>query len=130
MTVWAQATGQQVENLQDLQGVLAQTEPLMKLSALSQSNLAANTDGTAAAIRQYKLELADTSRVVAVFNMVADDTVAEVSDITEAFKHVGPQAHAMGISLEQSAALLGQWADQGIKGGMAGRAAENLSARV
>lgn len=122
VTVWAQATGQQVENLQDLQGVLAQTEPLMKLSALSQSNLAANTDGTAAAIRQYKLELADTSRVVAVFNMVADDTVAEVSDITEAFKHVGPQAHAMGISLEQSAALLGQWADQGIKGGMAGRA--------
>lgn len=122
VTVWAQATGQQVENLEDLQGVLAQTEPLMKLSALSQSNLAANTDGTAAAIRQYKLELADTSRVVAVFNMVADDTVAEVSDITEAFKHVGPQAYAMGISLEQSAALLGQWADQGIKGGMAGRA--------
>jgi TP901 family phage tail tape measure protein len=122
VTVWAQATGQEVANLQDLQGVLKQTEPLMKLSALSQSNLAANTDGTAAALRQYKLELSETGRVVAVFNMVADDTLAEVADITEAFKHVGPQAHAMGMSLEDSAALMGQWADQGIKGGQAGRA--------
>jgi TP901 family phage tail tape measure protein len=122
ITIWAQATGQEVNELSELQEVLRQTVPMQALATLSQTQLGLVTDGTAATIRQFGLTLADTDRVVAIFNKTADDTLAAVGDMTDAFKYVGPQAHAMGEEVEDTAAVLGIMADQNIRGSQAGRA--------
>ncbi len=122
ITVWAQATGQAVEETNDLQRVLEQTVPIQQLAALTNAQIGTVTDGTAATLRQFGLTLDDTNRVVAIFNKVADDTLAEVGDISEAFKFVGPQAREMGESVEEVAAVLGIMADQNIRGSQAGRA--------
>ena len=122
ITKWAQATGQQVEQESDLNRILTQTIPIQQLAALTQTQATSVTDGTAAALRQYALTLDDTSRVTSIFMKVSDDTLATVGDVAEAFKFVGPQAHTMGESIEDTAAMLGIMANENIRGSQAGRA--------
>jgi len=121
-TIWAQATGQAVEAQADLLRIMEQTIPIQALAVLSSTDVATVTDGTAAAIRQYGLQLDEADYVTALFNKVADDTLASVGDIAEAFKMVGPQAHSMGETIESTAALMGIMADQNVRGSTAGRA--------
>ena len=122
VTIWAQATGQQIEAQDDLNALLEQTIPLQQLASLSQENLGQITDGTAASLRQFNLDISETDRVVAIFSKVADDTLASVGDMSEAFKFVGPQAAEMGESIEEVAALVGILGDSNIRGSTAGRA--------
>ncbi len=120
--IWAAATGQVADTSEDLRTILQQTIPIQELVAMTQTDIAVVTDGVAASLRQYGLEVNETNQVVAIFNKVADDTLAEVADIAEAFKYVGPQARAMGEEIEDTAAVLGILADQNIRGSQAGRA--------
>lgn len=122
VTLWAQATGQAIDNQADLNTLLQQTVPLQQLAALSQESLGAITDGTAASLRQFGLDISETDRVVAIFSKVADDTLASVGDMAEAMKYVGPQAHEMGEGIEDTSAVLGLMADANIRGSTAGRA--------
>jgi len=130
ITVWAQATGQQIENQQQLNDLLAQTVPIQQAAALSQTDIATLSDAAAGALNQYGLELEDTTKVVAIFNKVSDDTLAEVSDVAEAFKYVGPTADRAGESIEQTATAFAILGDNGIRGTQAGtsygRMLENL----
>lgn len=120
ITIWAQATGQEAESQDELNAILAQTVPMMQLAALSQTDLTIVTEGAAAAINQFGLELSDTEYVAALFNKVADDTLASVGQVADAFKYVGPLAYEMGIDIDEAAAVLGIMADEGIRGSMAG----------
>jgi TP901 family phage tail tape measure protein len=122
VTIWAQATGQAVDSHEALRSVLEQTIPVQQLSALVQENIGLVTDGTAASLRQFGLGLDETSRVTAIFNKVADDTLATVGNMAEAMKYVGPQAREMGETIEGAAAVIGVMADQNIRGSQAGRA--------
>lgn len=122
VTVWAQATGQQVSSQEELNRLLEQTIPIQQLAVLTQTQAASVTDGTAAALRQYGLRLDETNRVTAIFAKMADDTLATVEDMSQAFKFVGPQAHTMGEEIEDTAAVLGIMANENIRGSQAGRA--------
>jgi len=122
VTVWAQATGQQVTSQEELNRLLEETIPIQQLAVLTQTQAAAVTDGTAAALRQYGLRLDETNRVTAIFAKIADDTLATVEDMSQAFKFVGPQAHTMGEEIEDTAAVLGIMANENIRGSQAGRA--------
>jgi TP901 family phage tail tape measure protein len=122
VTVWSQATGQQVTSQEELNRLLEQTIPIQQLAVLTQTRAASVTDGTAAALRQYGLRLDETNRVTAIFAKTADDTLATVEDMSQAFKFVGPQAHTMGEEIEDTAAVLGIMANENIRGSQAGRA--------
>jgi len=130
ITIWAQATGQIIESQQELNALLKQTVPIQQAAALSQTDVATLTDAAAGAINQYDLTLADTTRVVAIFNKVADDTLASVGDVAEAFKYVGTTADRLNVPIEETAAMLSILGDNGIRGTMAGtslgRMMENL----
>ncbi|MBN1261092.1 MAG: phage tail tape measure protein [Anaerolineae bacterium] len=120
VTVWAQATGQLIEDTDDLQAMLKQTLPVQQLAALSSENIGQVTEGVAAAQGQFNLRMEDTNRIVAVFAQVADNTIASVSSVSDAFTYVGPQAQNMGEEIEDAAAVLTSLANAGIEGSMAG----------
>ena len=122
VTIWAQATGQAIENGEQLNRVLEQTVPVQQLAALTGIQMGTASDAVAASLRQFRLGMSETERVVAIFNKVADDTLATVPDVAEAFKYVGPQAAEMGESIEDVAAAIGIMAEQNIRGSQAGRA--------
>ncbi|HNT74404.1 MAG TPA: phage tail tape measure protein [Anaerolineae bacterium] len=120
ITVWAQATGQAVDSQQELNALLQQTIPIQQAAALSQTDIATLSDATAGAINQYGLTLADTTRVVAIFNKISDDTLASVGDVAEGFKYVGPSADRAGESIEATAVAFSILGDNGIRGTQAG----------
>ncbi|MEQ7302960.1 phage tail tape measure protein [Enterococcus avium] len=93
---------------------------VLDLAAVSGGDVAGASENAATALRGFGLEASDAGHVADVFARAAADTNAEASDMGEALKMVAPQAHAAGISLEETAAAVGILSDSGIKGSQAG----------
>lgn len=93
---------------------------LLDLAASSGASLADASEIAASAVRGFGLEAGDATHVADVFAEAAARTNAQTEDMGEAMKYVAPVAHAMGQSLEETAAAIGIMSDAGIKGSQAG----------
>lgn len=93
---------------------------------------ATGTDATlasgimAASIRQFGLEATDAARVADVLTMGANATFNSVESLGEALKYAGPVAKNLGMSLEETVAILGTLGNVGIQGSEAGTALRRL----
>jgi TP901 family phage tail tape measure protein len=93
---------------------------------------ATGTDATlsagimAATIRQFELEATDAARVADVLTLAANATFNTVENLGEAMKYAGPVANELGMSLEETAAILGTLGNVGIQGSMAGTTLRRL----
>lgn len=74
--------------------------------------------------------LKNTARVTDTLTYVANATASGFSDLGEAMTYVGPTAKSTGISLEETAAILGVMANQGIEGSVAGTALRGALTRL
>lgn len=93
---------------------------LLDLAAVSGGDVAVASEIAAGALNGFGLEASSAGHVANVFARAAADTNAEVADMGEAMKYIAPVAHAMGLSLEETAAAVGILSDANIKGGQAG----------
>jgi len=75
-----------------------------------------------AAMSAFKLGAEDATRVADVLVNTANAAATDVPELAEALKYAGPAAGALGVSLEDTNTMLGLFANQGIKGSMAGTA--------
>nr|WP_246287390.1 phage tail tape measure protein [Lacticaseibacillus absianus] len=66
--------------------------------------------------------LKNTQRVTDSLTFVANKTSAGFSDMGNAMEYVGPVAHGLNMSLEQTASMIGLMSNQGIEGQKAGTA--------
>ena len=104
----------------------SEQEILNSTAAISQLAAAVDTDLATAALvagqtlRAFNYEATDMQRVVDVMAKSFTSSALDISNFTESMKFVAPVAAASNISIEQTAALLGVLADNGIKGSMAG----------
>lgn len=74
--------------------------------------------------------LKNTQRVTDSLTYTANATAAGFTDMGDAMTYVGPTAHAAGISLEQTAAAIGEMSNQGISGSVAGTALRSALTRL
>lgn len=74
--------------------------------------------------------LKNTQRVTDSLTYTANATAAGFQDMGDAMTYVGPTAHAAGISLEQTAAAIGEMSNQGIEGSVAGTALRSALTRL
>jgi TP901 family phage tail tape measure protein len=94
---------------------------------------ATGTDATlasgimAAAIRQFSLDAGDAARVADVLTKAANSTFNTVEGLGESLKYAGPVAKSLGMSLEDTVAVLGVLGNVGIQGSEAGTALRRLS---
>lgn len=93
---------------------------VLNLAAVSGGNVAEAADDAAVAMNGFGLEASKSGHVADVFARAAADTNAEAQDMGQALKMVAPQAHAAGLSLEETAAAIGILSNAGIKGSEAG----------
>lgn len=126
---WASTTGQQVDTLEQLEGVMASINPLMKIAAMTQTDYETAIKGVYSILVQYGMVSSDvaktTANVVDVtekLHMVTQRTAAEFPDLVNSFKMVGPIAKEFGVTFDDMVVLLGRLADAGIRGTMSGRA--------
>lgn len=75
-----------------------------------------------AAMSAFKLGAEDATRVADVLVNTANAAATDVPDLAEALKYAAPAAGSLGVSLEDTNTMLGLFANQGIKGSMAGTA--------
>lgn len=93
---------------------------MLDLAASSGENLANSADIAASTLRGFGLEASQAGHVADVLAKNAGSTNAAVADTGEAMKYIAPVAHAMGLSLEEVTAAIGEMANAGIKGSQAG----------
>lgn len=74
--------------------------------------------------------LKNTTRVTDTLTTIANRTSAGFKDMGDAMVYIGPSAHAAGISLEETAAMVGILSNKGIEGSQAGTALRGALTRL
>ena len=103
---------------------------VMALSKATATDLAVATDIAGNALRAFGLNTEDMTRVCDVLTVTANGSAQTVEDLGEALKFVAPIAAQTGMTLEDTAKVLGTLANFGIKGSNAGTAFKNMRTKM
>ena len=117
-------TAKQVSQLQvefaklgfSTQEILNATEATLDLAAATGVDLAEAAVVAGNTVRSFGLDTLETQRVVDVMAKSFSSSALDMSKFQEAMKLVAPAARATGRSIEETTALLGVMADNGISG--------------
>jgi len=96
------------------------------LQAASELDLAAATDVVSVAMATFGMSEKEAIAIADSFVRTADASVAEVYDLTEAMRNVGPVAAQFGWSLQDVNTALAILSTRGIKGSEAGTALRSM----
>lgn len=100
--------------------IIAAMPGLLDLAAAGQTDLATTADIAASALNGFGLSADQAGRVADVLAKSSIDTNADITDLGMAMKYIAPVAASMGLSIEETAAAIGELSNAGIKGEMAG----------
>ena len=103
---------------------------VMALSRATATDLALATDIAGNTLRAFNLDASEMGRVCDVLTATANGSAQTVEDLGEALKFVAPIAAQTGMSVEDTAKVLGTLANFGIKGSNAGTAFKNMRTRM
>lgn len=102
------------------------TDAVMNLARATGTDATLASGIMAASIRQFGLEASDAARVADVLTLAANSTFNTVEGLGESLKYAGPVAKELGMSLEDTVAILGSLGNVGIQGSEAGTALRRL----
>ncbi|CQH51855.1 phage tail tape measure protein [Yersinia enterocolitica] len=114
----------------DADAILAATEPTVNLSLASGVDIAEAADIVTNMQSAFNLPLDQIQRVSDVMAKGFTSSNTNLLELGEAMKYVAPIAEAAGASIEDTTALLGVLADNGIKGSMAGTSTSAVFSRL
>lgn len=100
--------------------ILNATEATLQLAQATGEDLAESADVAAATLNRFGLETTETQRVVNVMATAFSSSALDLNKFQESMKTAAPAAKAVGLSLEETTALLGTLATNGIEGSRAG----------
>lgn len=89
-------------------------------AAAAGESMGSMSDVVIAALGGFQLGTDETSKVVDVLTAAANNANTSVGELGEGLKYVGPIAQSLGVSVEDTAALMGLLANAGIKASQAG----------
>lgn len=99
---------------------MEQLPHVLNLAAAGALELGAAADGVTDILAQFNLEAEQAEMVADNLAKAAGSSSATVSDLIQAFSKAGPVAKQFGLSVEQTAAALAVFAENGVKGSEAG----------
>lgn len=92
----------------------------LSLAAAGQLDVADASEIAATAMNQFGLQGKDIPHIADLLAAGAGKAMGSVQDLAGALKFAGPTAKGLGISIEETTGTLAMFAQQGIKGEMAG----------
>ncbi len=104
----------------DTNEAIAALRPTLDLAAAGKISLGEAASVVTTILGQFNLEADQSARVADALARASAASRAEVSDLGQAFGNVGPIANRFGLSVEDTAAILAQFANNGIMGAEAG----------
>ena len=90
----------------DTNEVLTLTNETLKLSKIAGLDYATTTDYMMTAMRGFKLEMEDASRVVDVYSNLAANTAVSQAELAEAMTRTASSMESVGASFEESSAMI------------------------
>lgn len=102
------------------------TASVMNMARASGTDAALSAGIMSATLRQFELGAEDAARVADVLTHTANATFNSIESLGESLKYAGPVANELGLSLEDTAAILGTLGNAGIQGSEAGTALRRL----
>lgn len=92
----------------------------LSLASAGSLDVATAAEIAATALNQFQLGGADVAHVADLLAAGANKAQGDVVDLANALKFVGPVANGMGISIEETTAVLAEFASKGVIGEQAG----------
>lgn len=114
----------------DTNEILASTGGMLSLASASGEELATVTDILTDSMTGFGDTAADAGRYADVLATVQAKTNTTVGMLGDAFKYVSPLAGSFGYELEDISTALGQMANAGVKGSMAGTSLVSIITRL
>lgn len=104
----------------DTDQVLGSIEGTLRLAQAGNLDLARAADIASNVLQGFRLEVAETARVVDVLALAANSSNTDVGQLGEAMKYAAPIAAGLRVSVEDTAAAVSALSDAGLQGAMAG----------
>jgi len=105
----------------------AMTGAVLDMSRATGTDATRSAGIMAASLRQFELGAGDAARAADILTYTANNTFNTVDGLGESLKYAGPVAKSLGMSLEDTTAILGVLGNVGIQGSEAGTALRRLS---
>ena len=133
-----QYTAVQVANTQEVLAragfksneVIAAMPGLLSMAAAEGMDLSSAADIAASTLRGFQLSADQSNRVADVLAQTSAASNTSIAGLGESMKMVAPVAASLGVSIEQTSAMLGVMANNGIKGTESGSALRNAFLRL
>jgi len=116
----AQAMLELTSSGSDAAEAMEQLPAVLDLAAAGALDLKTAADGVTDVLSMFNMEARDSQRVVDALAKASGSSSATVNDLMQAMQNVGPIAAQMGMNVDQTAAALAVFAENGIKGSEAG----------
>jgi hypothetical protein len=100
--------------------IIDATAATLDLAASLDVGLADAATLAGSTLRSFGLDTTETQRVVDVMAKSASSSALDFGSLTESLKLVAPTSRAVGLTIEQTTAMLGALANSGLKGSVAG----------
>ena len=100
--------------------ILKSTKATLDLAASLDVGLGEAAQIAGSTLKSFGLQAEETQRVVDVMAISTSKSALDYEGLRESLKMVAPSARALNVDIEETTALLGILADNGIKGSMAG----------
>ena len=104
----------------DAEQMAAGLEPSLKLAGAAGMDLVLATDIVTDTMSMFGMEASEATKMTDMLAYAQANSNTDVQQLGEALKYCGASANAMGYDLADTTALLGTFADQGLKGSSAG----------
>jgi TP901 family phage tail tape measure protein len=78
------------------------------------------------AMNQFQLSAQQMPHIVDILAGAANSSAIDIRDLGESMKYVGPVAHGLGVSIEDTSTALALLGNQGIKGSQAGTSLRSI----
>ena len=119
--MWGAATGVVVDNQKALNAITTTVNDVLVATAAAGGDLEQNLKGVYGIMQVYNRTADEGGYITHVLALMTERTAADFGDLTNAFSYIGPLAHSLGVTFEDTAQLLGILADAGQRGSRAGR---------
>ncbi len=102
------------------------TAGTLALAAATGSDLAVSAEVAGATLRGFGLDVSETGKVTDVMAKSFSSSALDMSKFSDSMKFVAPVAKMAGFQIEGTTAILGQLANAGLHGSMAGTALRSI----
>lgn len=103
---------------------------LLNMAAAEGMGLAEAADIASGTLRGFGMSADEMTRIANVLAKGSASSNVSISTLGEALRNVAPDAKSLGLSLEETIAILGKMGDSAIKGGRAGTALSSIMSKI